>query len=397
MPPSRSMSAMFLRHYLVTPAAICLVLAAVIFFGPLPARVEKHYNAVVPQGLLPISQHALELTRSLTIVDLHADSLFWRRDLTERGTRGHIDFPRLREGNVTVQVFSTVSQAPEGNDTGRRASDFDRVTPLAIAQLWPVGTWRSNVQRTLYQGARLERWSNDSRNDLSLLRTRGDLEALLRHRLDAPQALGGLLAVEGLHALDGKLENLQQLYDAGFRMMGLAHLFDNEVAGSIHGLGRGGLTSLGREVVQQMQRLGIAIDLSHASPQTIDETLALATKPLVASHTGVRGTCDNNRNLSDHALQGIAATGGVVGIGYWEAAVCGTSPRDIARAVRHAASVMGIEHVALGSDFDGAVTTAFDSSHISQVTQALIDAGFSDDEIRAVMGANALRVLREVL
>src|SRR3546814_6861364 len=108
----------------------------------------------------------------------------------------------------------------------------------------------------------------------------------------------------------------------------------------------------------------------------------------------LQATCKVNRNLSDEQVRGVAATGGLIGIGYWDAAVCDTSPASIARAMKHVRNLVGIQYVALGSDYDGATTVRFDTSRLVQVTQALIGAGFSDDEIRAVMGGNAIRVLR---
>jgi microsomal dipeptidase-like Zn-dependent dipeptidase len=111
----------------------------------------------------------------------------------------------------------------------------------------------------------------------------------------------------------------------------------------------------------------------------------------------VRGTCAGARNLSDEQLRGVAAKGGVVGIGYWEAATCGTDVRSIARSVRHAATVMGVRHVALGSDFDGAVTTPFDTTGLVEVTDALLTEGFSEEEVALIMGGNVLRVLSEAL
>jgi microsomal dipeptidase-like Zn-dependent dipeptidase len=111
----------------------------------------------------------------------------------------------------------------------------------------------------------------------------------------------------------------------------------------------------------------------------------------------VRGTCDNQRNLSDDELRGIAATGGVVGIGYWDTATCGTDARAIARSIRYAASVAGVEHVALGSDFDGAVGEPFDTTGVVEITDALLAEGFSEDEIRMIMGGNVFRLLSETL
>jgi microsomal dipeptidase-like Zn-dependent dipeptidase len=139
------------------------------------------------------------------------------------------------------------------------------------------------------------------------------------------------------------------------------------------------------------------VDLAHSSAATIADVVALARNPPVVSHTGVRATCDNPRNLSDDQIRAIARAGGVIGIGFWETAVCGLEPAAIARAVRYVVDLTGDEHVALGSDFDGAVTTGFDASGVPAITQALLDAGLADDSIRKVLGGNALRVLRRVL
>jgi microsomal dipeptidase-like Zn-dependent dipeptidase len=111
----------------------------------------------------------------------------------------------------------------------------------------------------------------------------------------------------------------------------------------------------------------------------------------------VQATCKVNRNLTDRQIRGIASTGGLIGIGYWDGAVCSTDPKSIAAAIAHVRDLVGIDHVALGSDFDGAVTTAFDAGGLAHVTQALADRGFSDEEIAKVMGGNLLAFLQRVL
>ena len=184
------------------------------------------------------------------------------------------------------------------------------------------------------------------------------------------------------------------LRDAGFRMASLTHFFDTDLAGSMHGLEKGGLTDKGRKAVRRMEQLGMVVDIAHCSHECVADILAMAKRPVVSSHGGVQATCKVNRNLSDDEIRGVAKTGGVVGIGYWDAAVCGTSPRDAAKAMKHVRDLVGIDYVALGSDYDGATTVRFDTSQLMQVTQALMDEGFTEDEIRAVMGGNALRVLR---
>jgi microsomal dipeptidase-like Zn-dependent dipeptidase len=139
------------------------------------------------------------------------------------------------------------------------------------------------------------------------------------------------------------------------------------------------------------------VDLGHASPATIDDVLALATHPVVASHTGVRAAVPGVRNLPDDQVRGIAATGGLVGIGFWPVASGGRDPAAIARSISVAIGLAGVDHVAIGSDFDGAVSTPFDASGMALLTEALLAEGLSEADIAAVMGNNALRVLREAL
>jgi microsomal dipeptidase-like Zn-dependent dipeptidase len=123
----------------------------------------------------------------------------------------------------------------------------------------------------------------------------------------------------------------------------------------------------------------------------------MATRPVVVSHTGVRGTCDNRRNLSDEHLKAIAKTGGVIGIGYWQTATCGTDARAIARAIRYTVDLIGVQHVGLGSDYDGAIAAPFDTTGLVLITDALLDEGFTESEVEMIMGRNALRLLKENL
>jgi microsomal dipeptidase-like Zn-dependent dipeptidase len=177
-------------------------------------------------------------------------------------------------------------------------------------------------------------------------------------------------------------------------MMSPSHFFDNDIGGSAHGLLKGGLTPKGRDMIQRMQAKPMIVDLAHASSAVIKDALAVSTRPLIVSHTGVKGTCNNSRNLSDDEVVGIAGTGGVIGIGYWEQAICGNDATAVARAIRYTVNLAGVEHVSLGSDFDGAVAAPFDAAGLIAITDALIEQGFTDDEIRLIMGGNALRVLK---
>ena len=207
----------------------------------------------------------------------------------------------------------------------------------------------------------------------------------------------GFLGIEGAHALEGNVANVARLYDAGFRMMSPSHFFDNEMGGSSAGAAKGGLTGRGREMVREMEARRMLVDVAHASPSTIDDVLAIAKRPLVVSHTGVKGTCESPRNLSDDHLRRIAATGGIIGVAYFEVAVCGTDASAIARAIRHAVDIAGVDHVALGSDFDGAVAVPFDTTGIALIVDALLASGMDEAAVEKIAGGNALRFLRETL
>ncbi len=141
----------------------------------------------------------------------------------------------------------------------------------------------------------------------------------------------------------------------------------------------------------------MVFDVAHASSATIDDVLSLAARPVVASHTGVRAAVPGVRNLPDDQVRGIAATGGLVGIGFWPVACGGRDAAAIARSIVKAIELAGIEHIGLGSDFDGAVATPFDATGMPLLTEALLAEGLSDDDIAAVMGRNAVRVLAGAL
>lgn len=374
-----------------------LTAGLLIFFTVLPALVEKQKNTVTGIGLLPIENKTRKFHKELVIADLHADSLLWGRDLSKRSDRGMVDFPRMREGNHALQVFSVVTKTPRGLNITRNNNDTDNITLLAIAQRWPWRTYTSLTERALYQAERLHKMSAQSDGQFEIITNRTQLADFLQRRKKRPELSGGLLALEGAQALEGNLENLQKISAAGYRIISPAHFFDTEVGGSAHGWQKGGLTEFGKQWVKKMDRACLIIDLSHASKKVFNEILALTTRPVVVSHTGVKGTCRNNRNLSDAQIKKVAENGGLIGIGFWSVATCGDKPADIARAIKYAVSVAGVEHVALGSDFDGAVALPFDVSAMVQITQALKNKGFTGSEIEAIMGGNVIRFLAQSL
>ncbi|MBU0902550.1 MAG: dipeptidase [Gammaproteobacteria bacterium] len=380
-----------MRKTLITLLVLILIAAASVL--ALPSLLDRKMNSVESPAPYPASEPAKQLHKQLFIADLHDDALLWERDLLKRYDFGHSDLPRMLEGHVGLQVFSTVTKTPRGLNYERNSADSDNITLLAMAQRWPRKTWNSLLQRALYQAHKLNEASANSDGRLVMIKNRSDLARFISAGQQDPQRVAAILATEGLQPIEGKLENVDVLYEAGFRIAGLTHFFDNEVGGSAHGLEKGGLTPLGRQVIKRLEAKAMLIDLAHASRPLIDDVLGMATRPVLVSHTGVEGTCKGTRNLSDKHLKAIAATGGVIGIGYWDAAVCATSVEAIVNAIRHTVDTIGVEHVALGSDFNGTIHAPFDVTGLPQLTEGLLKAGFSHTEIAAIMGGNVQRLL----
>jgi membrane dipeptidase len=385
-----------MRKILFGLTAVVLAVLAAAFIW-LPGYVEASMNGVLHHQPYQISARARDVQRRIPIVDLHADSLLWSRDLLTRGARGQVDIPRLIEGHVALQAFTIVTKTPRGINFKRNTGDSDNITLLSLAERWPPATWTSLTERALYQASRLRDVESRSRGKFTIIRSAAALRAYLdRSRTDS-SITAGFLGVEGAQALNGNLANIDRLYDAGVRMMAPTHFFDNDIGGSSAGADQTGLTAKGREMIRRMEARHMLVDLAHAAPRTIDDVLAMATRPVIVSHTGVKATCDNSRNLSDDHLRGVARTGGVIGIAYFEVAVCGTDAAAIARAIRHTADTVGVDAVALGSDFDGAVVEPFDITGLGLIIDALFQQGFKEEDIAKIMGGNALRVLLAAL
>jgi membrane dipeptidase len=370
----------------------------------LPGIVERRFNKTLHAGPYQVSTQAQELHRKLIVADLHADSLLWGRNLMRRSSTGHVDVPRLAEGNVAIQAFTVVTTSPRKLNIYKNSDSTDQVRTIAMVEGWPPRTWNSPKQRALYQAARLKKMAAWSGGTLVFIHSRADLQrflfnrgAILESGAGPSHAVAGFLGSEGAQPLEGDLTNLDELSYAGFRMMAPTHFTDTAIGGSASGLVQGGLTELGRQWVREMESHKMIIDLAHASPATVRDVTALATRPLLVSHTGVKGTCNNPRNLSDDELRAVARTGGVIGIGLWDTATCGKDAAATARAIRYAVKIVGVDHVALGSDFDGGTTMPFDASGWALVTEALLKEGFTEEEIRKIMGENVVRVLLESL
>lgn len=354
----------------------------------MPGYIERQMNKVVAATPYEVSQDDRAFwDASPFIADLHSDALLWGRELNTRTDNGHVDIPRLIEANVALQAFTIVSKTPKGQNYASNTDETDNITALMVVQGRNPKTWTSLLARGLDMASRLNQSASDN-DAFQVIRSQAGLRTYIADRAVNPTQSAGLLGVEGLHLLEGEIGNVDKLYEAGFRMVAPVHFFDNEVGGSAHGAKKGGLTPFGKTVVTKAEQLGMLIDLSHASSATVSDVLAQATRPVIVSHTGVQATCAGDRNLTDAQLQAIAANGGLVGIAMFKQAVCSSDVSGTSKAIRHAVDVMGIQHVGLGSDFDGAVTTPFDVTGLPLLLPALRAEGFSGSEIRAIIGGN---------
>lgn len=373
---------------------LLLLLITVIFiFGFLPRMIDKGINPIEQHSPYVVSERARALHESLLIGDWHSDSALWSRDLSRRNNIGHVDLPRMREGNMAIQMFTTVTKSPSGlNYEYNETSASDDITRLAVVQRWPIATWNSLTARALHQANKITKLARRD-EDFVIIKSKQELQRWHAARRNNPQLLAGLIGTEGSHALDGKLENVQRLYDAGFRMMSLQHFFDNKLGASLHGTSQAGLTQFGRDVLTLIDELDIMLDVSHSSEKVVAEVLALRDKPVLVSHTGFNGHCESPRNINDDLMRQIAAKGGLIAVGFWSDVVCGPDPSDIAKAINYGINLVGADHVSLGSDYDGSVTAIFTVDKMAALTQALLDEGVSEADIRKVMGDNMFRFL----
>ena len=365
---------------------ILLIIGAGVFFGLVPRYIDKSMNTVVLDTEGSISNVSYD---SLSFVaDLHCDMLLWNRNFFGLHRFGHVDLPRMQKSNMALQVFTIVSKTPKGINIEKNDSTTDQVALLSFSQLRPPSSWFSLKARALNQCRQLHDFASKSAGEFRVIASQHELRNFVQDRKQNRKLAAGMLGLEGAHCLENDVMNLQTFYDAGVRYIGLAHFFDNEWAGSAHGVNKGGLTRAGKTLVREMEKLNLIIDLAHASTQTINEVLSLTSKPLIVSHTGVRGVCDNQRNLSDEHLLEIGRRNGLIGIGLWETAVCGTDAKATARSIRYVADRIGVDKVALGSDFDGAIQTHFAVTGLPLMVGALEDEGFSIPEIEKIMGGN---------
>jgi membrane dipeptidase len=367
-----------------------------------------------------IASRARQLHFDSLVVDTHTDvpqrCLFENFDFSARDSEGCIDIPRLREGGVgAIFCAAWVPTGVTGPIAVKRAFDL-------------IDAMREQVRR--------------HPSDLALAASVTEIRAV-----HVARKIAVVLCVEGGHAIDNDLGVLRIFAALGVRYMTLTHFADVDWAGSSGGSGNKGLTSFGREVIAEMNRLGMVVDLSHVSDRTFFDVLAVTRAPAMASHSCCRALCDSPRNLTDEMIRALAANGGALQItfhtgflsqaqseayrhiaaefalrdreirvqrGANEARILieeqrlsdamireGKLPRvnweEIVEHIDHAAQVSGADHVGIGSDFDGAWMPEGmeDASKLPRITEALVRRGYADSDIRKILGENAMRVLSD--
>ena len=365
---------------------IIVILAAIVFFTIAPGVIDKSMNKVV--HVASSSEKAGWYDSIPFIADLHCDALLWDRNLLDRHDHGHVDLPRMQEANEAFQVFTIVSKTPRNMNYDKNTGDTDQIALLSFAQLKSPADWFSLKSRAIHQCEELAEFANDSKGAFRLITNQKELLQFITDRKSNRSLTSGMLGLEGAHCLENDLSNLDEFYEKGVRYIGLTHFFDNEWAGSAHGITKGGLTEKGRKLIKKMDDLHIIIDIAHASPQAIQDIFELTDGPLILSHGGVKGTCDNIRNLSDAQITEVGKRNGLIGIGLWETAVCGTDAEATARAIKYVADMIGVDKVALGSDFDGATTSSYDINGFPVLVNELIKKGFTREDIGKIMGGN---------
>ena len=328
-----------------------------------------------------------EIHRRTCVADAHADSLMWNRDLVHASNKGHVDFPRLREAGVKLQCFTIVT----------RGFPIIGGFPLFAAwNRWPKQARQGEWARALYQIDQLEKFCDASAGTAKVADSAQALDDNLHH-----DRLSAVIGIEGAHALEGDVSRVAELWRRGVRFMSLTHLSNNELGGSSFPLMKEkALTPHGHDVLDEMARIRMPVDVAHASRTTLDEILAHPTALPMCSHTGVQAQDGNWRNLPDSALKKIADRGGVIGVIFATLYVGGDLPDDVVRHIDHAINVMGEDAVSLGSDFDGMIPLPRgmrDVRDLHLLTEAMQRRGWPERRIEKVLGENWRRFFSETL
>ncbi len=378
--------------------SIILTLGVIVlyFFATqiVPEKVDKKFNTITLKPIYSVSEKAQKIYASLEfIADLHCDALLWKRDLLQKHDYGSVDIPRMEEAKISLQGFTIVTKAPKNLNFEHNTADTDQVTLPFILQGRPVSSWFNLHQRAIEQCLALHKFEKKSKGRFRILKSSSDLKSYLIDKKENGIITAGFLGIEGMHALNGKLENIDKLYEAGVRMMAPVHFFDNKLGGSAHGVSKEGLTDFGIKVIKKMEEKNMILDVAHSSPKMLDDIFKITSRPVVTSHTGVQGTCPSPRNLSDVHLKKIAESGGLIGIGMFEGATCEKTVLSTVKAIKYCIDLVGADYVAFGSDFDGATEVHTDITGLPLYVEEMLKMSISEEDIRKVMGENVRRFL----
>ncbi len=374
------------KYKIIVGFIISLILVQYLVTLIVPPIIDKEHNQIRENPPYKISKKASNLYNSLDFVgDMHCDALLWKRDLLKDNGYGQVDIPRMLSSNIGIQAFTIVTKSPKNQNFDKNSGDSDNISALYWAQGRPTS---SLTKRAISQCKNLYKLAKKSNGKFRVISSSKDMKKYLDDRKQLKNITAGFIGVEGAHALDGKIDNVEVLFNEGVRMMGPTHFFDNKLGGSAHGVSGSGLTEFGKNVIRKMDEFNMIIDVAHSSPKIIDDIIKITNKPIVSSHTGVKGTCDNVRNLSDKHIKAIANSGGLISIAMFEQAVCGKDAKATAEAIKYTADLVGVDYVALGSDFDGSVITPFDITGLPLIVEELLNLNFNDEEINKIMGDN---------
>ena len=321
------------------------------------------------------------------IVDMHADALMWNRDLLQNNRRGHVDVPKLQHGGVKLVGMPIVT-------TGFPYVDLFR--QFAWLRRYPKQARASCCNRAHWQIRNLGMQCAQSHDNLTVMRSRADLEALLGR-----EGIGVVLGLEGVHAIDGELSELEGFWQRGVRFASLTHLRDNVYGGAQKLFGHDpGLSRAGIEALAEMDRLGIALDLSHASALTLREAMRRFSGAVMFSHTAASAVHPSWRNNSNDEFKEVARRGGIIGVIFATFYLGGKHLDNLVRHIRHIAEIAGIDYVGLGSDFDGFVPLPNgirNAADLPNLASALRNKGFASQDVAKVMGENWIRFWKDFL
>ena len=323
-------------------------------------------------------------SRVLTL-DTHCDTpMFFPKgvDFGSRDRQLLVDLHKMSEGHQDATIMVCYLPQPKDGKDFRQMVEFDVNGPTAYADL-------------IFD--KIETIVSHNSQYINIARTPADLW-MNKHR----GLKSIMLGIENGIALDGKLENLQHFAERGIVYMTLCHNGDNDICDSARGSQtHHGVSAFGRQVISEMNRLGIMVDMSHAGEKSFYDALELSNQPIVCSHSSCRVLCDHPRNLTDDQMRALAQKGGVMQVTLYNGFLVKDGEATIEHAMRHlehAIDIMGIDHVGLGTDFDGdgGIRGLGNSAELLHFTRQLMARGFNESDIQKIWGGNFLRVKQQV-